>query len=124
MHDERQNTTSNAGRTTADEANAGRAGTNGDEMNDAGVAGLNEHTKETPEALPGHDEQAGKGIGGPAYNDDGVLAEQTPGLDPETIRHDAGPDWPADAEGDLEADTSPGGGSGARQGGADTASNR
>jgi hypothetical protein len=48
----------------------------------------------------------------PPYDDDGVLAEQTPGLDPESIRREAGPDWPADTQGDLEADTSPAGGSG------------
>jgi hypothetical protein len=47
------------------------------------------------------------------YDDDGALANQTPGLDAEDIRRDAGPDWPADTQGDLEADTSPAGGSGA-----------
>jgi hypothetical protein len=67
--------------------------------------------RESP--LVGHDEQAGKGIGGHQYDDDGVLAAQTPGLDPEPIRREAGPDWPADKKGDLEVDPSPGGGSGA-----------
>ncbi len=48
------------------------------------------------------------------YDDDGALAQQTPGLDPEPIREEAGPDWPAGTTGDLEADTAPGGGSGAQ----------
>ncbi len=39
------------------------------------------------------------------YDDDGLLAQDTPGLDPEPIRRDAGPDWSSDADGDLEADT-------------------
>lgn len=48
-----------------------------------------------------------------SYDDDGALAQQTPGLDPEPIRREAGPDWPAGTEGELEADTAPAGGSGA-----------
>ncbi len=38
------------------------------------------------------------------HDDDGQLAQQTPGLDPEPIRREAGPDWPASTKGDLEAD--------------------
>lgn len=37
-------------------------------------------------------------------DDDGLLARQTPGLDPEATRRAAGPDWGADAKGDLEAE--------------------
>lgn len=78
----------------------------------------------TPEAMPGHDRQGDSASGGHDYDDDGALAAQTPGLDPDPIRREAGPDWPADTKGDLEADTSPGGGSGASQGNADTTTNR
>ncbi len=54
------------------------------------------------------------------YDDDGALAQQTPGLDPAQLRRDAGPDWPAGEKGDVEADTSPAGGSGAGSSGSDS----
>lgn len=33
---------------------------------------------------------------------EGQLVKQTPGLDPEPIREEAGPDWPPDTRGDFE----------------------
>ncbi|HET7027688.1 MAG TPA: hypothetical protein VFI28_08350, partial [Candidatus Limnocylindrales bacterium] len=97
-HDERQDTAQNPSQTVG--AGGGRA----DQTPSRPVA-------ESP--LAGHDEMGDKGLGGDQYDDDGLLAQQTPGLDPEPIRRDAGPDWPAGEEGDVEAETSPPGGSGA-----------
>lgn len=85
---------------------------------------LNKRPNTTPETLPDHDERADTGPGGHDYDDDGALAQQTPGLDPEPIRKEAGPDWPAGTKGDLEADTAPSSGSGASQADADTGTNR
>jgi hypothetical protein len=35
-------------------------------------------------------------------NEPGALEKQTPGLDPDETRREAGPDWPAGTRGDLE----------------------
>ncbi len=34
--------------------------------------------------------------------DEGQLEKQTPGLDPEDVREEAGPDWPPGLKGDFE----------------------
>jgi hypothetical protein len=96
MNDETQRTAQNAGQTLGAGAGPSDQPTDASRSSDPG----------------GSSETSGAPIGGDAYDDDGILAQQTPGLDPEPIRRDAGPDWPAGTKGDLEADTSPGGGSG------------
>ncbi len=52
-----------------------------------------------------HPDSGSRGSDRGPYDDDGLLAQDTPGLDPGSIRRDAGPDWPSDTDGDLEADT-------------------
>jgi hypothetical protein len=98
MHDERQDTAQNPSQTV------GAGGARADQTPSRPVS-------ESP--LAGHDEMGDKGVRDDQYDDDGILAQQTPGLDPEPIRRDAGPDWPAGEQGDVEAETSPPGGSGA-----------
>jgi hypothetical protein len=77
-----------------------------------------QNPSQTVGAGAGRAAQTGEGAGSAPtepgkYDDDGALAQQTPGLDAEEIRRDAGPDWAPGTKGDLEADTSPAGGSGA-----------
>jgi hypothetical protein len=101
MNDDTQRTAQNPSGTVG--AGGGRnAQTNRDALNELGDRMRPDGSVDKPRA----DES------GP-YDDDGALAQQTPGLDPAQLRRDAGPDWPAGEKGDVEADTSPPGGSGA-----------
>ena len=70
----------------------------------AGMPGDDAGRPTEPDDTPPRPAKPNEGTPAGRYDDDGTLAQQTPGLDPESIRREAGPDWAPGTTGDVEAE--------------------